>query len=284
MNEFFIYLDIQTLTEYQKSIGILNIIFVFIDLVFVFFSATRFRAVDQNVKLLRSKLFNILFVDIFIRIFHIYIFNLFDVKLLYEIITNSTATLQFYLILSLFAKVLSILKIKYDINMVLLSFLFLLLIFPFDKFIPNNPMSSDSFSKILKTLMELGQSIFSIVFIYILYMTFKKKISNVVNIIMKENEDSDPTNNFINKIIYGSPFSCSLLFIIYFLIKIYFLFIRQPLILFYAIIILNIVYNGALYFIFLICYTMVYALNKISSLKEKQIKRVEEEVRIINSV
>ena len=104
-----------------------------------------------------------------------------------------------------------------------------------------------------------------------------------MNLIIKEDESSDPSDELIYKFINGSPLSCSLLFILYFLIKIYFLFVREPYTIFYGTIALDIIYNGALYFVFLICLTVVYALNKISTLKEKQLKKLEEEVKIINN-
>ena len=283
MNEYFLYLDINSIIAYEKSNNILNIIFVFIDLVLISLSIIKFRPTEDKLVKLRTKLFSILLIDILFRTFHIFIFNIFNIKFYQDIINYSIATFQFYLILSLFISVLSVLKIKYEIDISNLSFLFLLLTFPFNRFIPTNPISTDFFIGILKKILILAQSAFTIIFIYILYRVFKKKISKIVNLIIKEDESSDPSDELIYKFINGSPLSCSLLFILYFLIKIYFLFVREPYTIFYGTIALDIIYNGALYFVFLICLTVVYALNKISTMKEKQLKKLEEEVKIINN-
>ncbi len=283
MNEYFLYLDINSITAYEKSNNILNIIFVFIDLVLISLSIIKFRPTEDKLVKLRTKLFSILLIDILFRTFHIFIFNIFNIKFYHDIINCSIATFQFYLILSLFISVFSVLKIKYEIDISNLSFLFLLLTFPFNRFIPTNPISTDFFIGILKKILILAQSAFTIIFIYILYRVFKKKISKIVNLIIKEDESSDPSDELIHKFINGSPLSCSLLFILYFLIKIYFLFVREPSTIFYGTIALDIIYNGALYFVFLICLTVVYALNKISTMKEKQLKKLEEEVKIINN-
>jgi hypothetical protein len=283
MNEYFLYLDINSIIAYEKSNNILNIIFVFIDLVLISLSIIKFRPTEDKLVKLRTILFSILLIDILFRTFHIFIFNIFNIKFYHDIINYSIATFQFYLILSLFISVLSVLKIKYEIDISNLSFLFLLLTFPFNRFIPTNPISTDFFIGILKKILILAQSAFTIIFIYILYRVFKKKISKIVNLIIKEDESSDPSDELIHKFIIGSPLSCSLLFILYFLIKIYFLFVREPYTIFYGTIALDIIYNGALYFVFLICLTVVYALNKISTMKEKQLKKLEEEVKIINN-
>ena len=170
MNEYFLYLDINSIIAYEKSNNILNIIFVFIDLVLISLSIIKFRPTEDKLVKLRTKLFSILLIDILFRTFHIFIFNIFNIKFYHDIINCSIATFQFYLILSLFISVLSVLKIKYEIDISNLSFLFLLLTFPFNRFIPTNPISTDFFIGILKKILILAQSAFTIIFIYHKYL------------------------------------------------------------------------------------------------------------------
>jgi len=283
MDEYFLVFDIKTITIYEKSSNIINTFLVFIDLAIIFLSGIKFKATDNKFLNIRSKLFSVLLIDILFRYFYIFIFNIFDTKLYHDIIKYSISTLLFYFILSLFINVLSILKIKNELYISNLSILFLFLTFPFSRFIQINPISTDFSIKFLKKLLILGQSILSIIFIYILYNVFKKKISNIVYLIIKEDKSDEPSNELIHKFIYGSPLSCSLLFILYVLIKIYLLFVTEPIVIFYGTIALDIIYNGALYFAFMICFIVVYSLNKISSFKEKQIQMLEEEVKIIKN-
>ena len=283
MNEFFLYLDINTITSFEKSSNILNTFFAFTDIVFILISVIKIRANDNEIVKLISKLFSIFLVDILFRAFHIFIFNIFNIKFYHDIINYSLATFQFYLMLSLFIDVLSMLKIKHEIDISNLSFLFLLLTFPFNRFIPTNPISTDFFIKVFKKLLILGQSIFSIIFIHVLYNMFQTKISEMMDLIIKEDDSYASSNELLYKFIKGSPMSCTLLFMLYFLIKIYFLFSKEPFTIYYGTLALNIIYNAALYFAFMTSFSIVLTLKKNSNLKQRQSKKLEEEVRIINN-
>ena len=84
--------------------------------------------------------------------------------------------------------------------------------------------------------------------------------------------------------IIGSPLSCLVLFIFYYIVKIIFLFILKPVFALYASILVNILGNTSKYFTFLVCQIIIYVLNKISNEKEKRKQKQSfmEEVEIIN--
>ena len=78
------------------------------------------------------------------------------------------------------------------------------------------------------------------------------------------------TNNKINFFILGSPLSSTLLFALYYLLKVSFIFIKTPILILYLNIVLNIIKNSSKYFVFLICGAIIYVLNIAETEKEKE--------------
>ena len=80
----------------------------------------------------------------------------------------------------------------------------------------------------------------------------------------------------------GAPFSCLMIFIFYFLLKLLFLFFKDPLLILYGIVITDIIKDGAKYFVFVSCIVAICLLNNILS-PDVNKKGDFEEIQIINS-
>ena len=115
------------------------------------------------------------------------------------------------------------------------------------------------------------------IFAYYVYDILKIGFGYIISYISKNKYDIRP----IHKFIFGAPISCLCIYIFYYLIKIWILFCRNPLIILYGSLISGIINNGAKYFVFTSCEIIVYLLN-IAFKNEIKKKDDLEEIKIIN--
>ena len=184
---------------------------------------------------------------------------------------------QFYLILSLYVQIAKLLKIKEKINIVFPCFLYVLVFFSYDKLISYSPITFNSYLLSFGSLILLTQYMFSVIYVYYIYDLLKPGIDAIISTIISGGKNLSTLQKFI----IGAPFSCLVLFVLHYLIKVWLLFFKSPLMLLYGNIVINIFKNGGIYFTFICCEIIVFALNKQQT-QENEKKNDSDEVQIIN--
>lgn len=273
------YIDIQSINDYELADIILNAIFTCVDFLIIIIALSLFSSENKEISDLSYRLVGIFFVDIIVRFYRIYLLKK-DISnlMLKEIISCVISVDQFYLILSLFVQISKVLKIKQKVNIFYPCFFYLLVFFSYDKLFSYSPIIFNSYLLSFGSLILLTQNMFSIIYVYYIYDLLKPGINEIINIIVS----SEKNLSVINKFIIGSPFSCLILFVLHYLIKVWLLFFKSPLMLLYGNIALNIFKDGGKYFAFICCIISVYALNRLQN-TEAQKKNDLDEVQIINS-
>ena len=128
-----IYISQQTINDFQKADVLLNIFFACVDFFIIVISVLVFSADHKNMLQLCYQLIGIFFVDIIIRLYHIYMLKKEDSNIfLKEIITCLFSTDLFFLLLSLFTETLKALKINEEHNIAYQCCLYILLSFSYE--------------------------------------------------------------------------------------------------------------------------------------------------------
>lgn len=274
-----IYISQQTINDFQKADVLLNIFFAVVDFLIIVISVLVFSADHKHMLQLCYQLIGIFFVDIIIRLYHIYMLKKEDSNIfLKEIITCLFSTDLFFLLLSLFTETLKALKINEEYNIAYQCSLYILLSFSYENIISYTPITFDRYVLSFSSFILFAQSSFSIVFTYYVYDTLKQGLGYIVSTLYKEQKVVRPIHRFM----IGAPFICLMIFIFYFLLKLMFLFFKDPLLILYGSMITDIIKDGAKYFVFVSCIVAICLLNNILS-PEVNKKGDFEEIQIINS-
>ena len=272
------YINTQSINDYEKADIILNVLFACIDFLIIVLTVTVFSSNNKDISDLCYQLIGIFFVDIIVRLYHIYILQKYGANIfLKEIISCVFGADLFYLTFSLFAQILKILKIKVKLDILMPCVLYILVFFSYEKIISFHPITFNSYIISFSSLILLTQSMFSIIYIYYVYDMLKIPVASVVSEITK----GEKKLNIIHKFILGAPVTCLLLFILHYLIKIWLLFFKSPMALLYGTIAINIFKDGAKYFAFGCCEIFVYAMISLVT-NETRKKREGDEVEVIN--
>lgn len=258
---------------YEKSDVILSIFFAFIDLVSILFFVLKIISENEKVMKLKAKLFKLFVIDFILRL--LYTRKYTSWTLTKEIFMTFMSSVQFYLVLSF---ILISMNSKEESNKTKIystCSLFFFLTFSYEYMFVLS--SNSNIIILLNKLILLLQSIYTLHCIYKLSEFFKDKVVDIVNILKGNNNKLEKLNLFI----LGSPQSCYFLFYFYYILKIIFIFIKNPIFVIYANILLNIVKEASKYFSFFICIAIIYQMNKIK-LEDEQKKSNSEEVIKLN--
>ena len=181
------------------------------------------------------------------------------------------------MLLSLFKEILKELNFKEVFNITYPCLFYIIFSFSYENIISYYPITFDKYVTSFSSFILLAQFSFSMIFAYYVYDILKIGFGYIISYISKNKYDIRP----IHKFIFGAPISCLCIYIFYYLIKIWILFCRNPLIILYGSLISGIINNGAKYFVFTSCEIIVYLLNIVF---KNEIKKKDdlEEIQIIN--
>ena len=263
----------------ENAIEIMLYFFVFFDVGIIVYSNFKFKSKNESVKTLIDILCSFLFIDIVLKFI-----NLRKIKdsmsiVFYELFLSALSTAEFYLILSSLENIFHATKVTRNLkffdlmNILPLSIIFFFITFSYDRFF--------NFYKDSKKILVMLQYIAIIYCIYKLYEFIKNKIIEIVDNSVKK---QILINRKLCLLILGSPLSTFILLETNYVIKIFFLFIKNKLLFIYEIIILKIVQEGSKYFIYLILVLLLYSLNEYNIKKEinnKNSRNNDEEEKVI---
>lgn len=263
----------------EKAIEIMLYFFVFFDIGIIVYSNFKFKSKNESVKTLIDILCSFLFIDIVLKFI-----NLRKIKdsmsiVFYELFLSALSTAEFYLILSSLESIFHATKVTRNLkffdlmNILPLSIIFFFITFSYDRLF--------YFYKDSTKILVMLQYIAIIYCIYKLYEFIKNKIIEIVDNSVKK---QILINRKLCLLILGSPLSTFILLETNYIIKIFFLFIKNKLLFIYEIIILNIVQEGSKYFIYLILVLLLYSLNEYNIKKEinnKNSRNNDEEEKVI---
>ena len=272
------YITEETINDFQKAEVFLNIFFSFVDIVIIIISIILFYSELKHFYLMAYQLIGIFLIDIIMRLYNIYKIKIITTDIFYkEIISCFISTYLFFLLLSLFKEILKELNFKEVFNITYPCLFYIIFSFSYENIISYYPITFDKYVTSFSSFILLAQFSFSMIFAYYVYDILKIGFGYIISYISKNKYDIRP----IHKFIFGAPISCLCIYIFYYLIKIWILFCRNPLIILYGSLISGIINNGAKYFVFTSCEIIVYLLNIAFKNKIKK-KDDLEEIKIIN--
>ena len=254
---------------YEKSDVILSIFFAFIDLVSILFFVLKIISQNEKVIKLKAKLFKLFIIDFILRL--LYTRKYTSWTLSKEIFMTFMSTVQFYLVLSF---ILIAMNSEEESNLIKNCPIFFLITFSYEYIFDLS--SKNNLTILLNKIILLLQSIFTLYCIYEISETLKDKVVNIVNILKSKDDKLDKLNLFI----LGSPRSCYFLFYFYYILKMIFIFIKNPIFVIYANILLNIVKEASKLFSFFICIAILYQLNKVKIKIEEEQKKPNSDENI----
>ena len=254
---------------YEKSDVILSIFFAFIDLVSILFFVLKIISQNEKVIKLKAKLFKLFIIDFILRL--LYTRKYTSWTLSKEIFMTFMSTVQFYLVLSF---ILIAMNSEEESNLIKNCPIFFLVTFSYEYIFDLS--SKSNLTILLNKIILLLQSIFTLYCIYEISETLKDKVVNIVNILKDKDDKLDKLNLFI----LGSPQSCYFLFYFYYILKMIFIFIKNPIFVIYANILLNIVKEASKLFSFFICIAILYQLNKMKIKIEEEQKKPNSDENI----
>ena len=272
------YITEETINDFQKAEVFLNIFFSFVDIVIIIISIILFYSELKHFYLMAYQLIGIFLIDIIMRLYNIYKIKIITTDIFYkEIISCFISTYLFFLLLSLFKEILKKLNFKEVFNITYPCLFYIIFSFSYENIISYYPITFDKYVTSFSSFILLAQFSFSMIFAYYVYDILKIGFGYIISYISKNKYDIRP----IHKFIFGAPISCLCIYIFYYLIKIWILFCRNPLIILYGSLISGIINDGAKYFVFTSCEIIVYLLN-IAFKNEIKKKDDLEEIKIIN--
>ena len=272
------YITEETINDFQKAEVFLNIFFSFVDIVIIIISIILFYSELKHFYLMAYQLIGIFLIDIIMRLYNIYKIKIKTTDIFYkEIISCFISTYLFFLLLSLFKEILKELNFKEVFNITYPCLFYIIFSFSYENIISYYPITFDKYVTSFSSFILLAQFSFSMIFAYYVYDILKIGFGYIISYISKNKYDI----RLIHKFIFGAPISCLCIYIFYYLIKIWILFCRNPLIILYGSLISGIINNGAKYFVFTSCEIIVYLLN-IAFKNEIKKKDDLEEIQIIN--
>lgn len=255
-----------SIDSYEKSDVIISVILGIIDLFFIVLFSIYLKSENKKVIHLKQKLLKIFLVDFITRLLYTKKYSSWSIykELLYTFMN----CVQFYYIISFLSS--SIIKSKRfsQMQIFLLSIIFFFITFSYEKVSFSKPKN---FIKVILNKLTLIMQCTSILYcIYKTYEDFKKYIYDIANGIRCNGKELGKVYLFI----LGSPQSCLTLFTVYYLLKLFFIFIKNPVYIIYSKIVLNIVKEAGKYFAFCVCQGIIYQYY-IYKLEEDEIKEIK---------
>ena len=251
------YLYGEFIENYESADIILTLIFALIDFIILLVSLFNLQSQNRKIFLLKNKLLSLFIIDIVLRV--LYAKNNNKIKSLFkECFFSALSVIQFLLILSFLEQAYKDTKKKKKFYKALkkkhLCVIFLIVTFPYEKF---------SYSQ--KEICFI-QCLIIIYCIFVLYSLLNKKLIKIVKQILNRVTVHDK-NIFL--CILGSPLTCLILFISYYILRIIFLSVENPDFIIYSNIILKIIKECSKYFLFFILEILVYIVSENKIEKEQ---------------
>ena len=266
----------ETKLNFEKANIILTYIFslydIFILIIFKFLLYPKL----ENIFSLKYKLFFLIIIDCISKLLYYITNNNFN-SLLKELLYIMLTGVKFYLILS-FAfeifysslKFIKAQKIKL-ISPLLISIIFLLVIFPYDKYFYSRP-----------NILEILESLIIIIYLFNLF----KYIRDIINVIDKHLKSYDKSNEKVYLYLQILNYASLILFICYYIGKMISILFYNYYFIIYIKILINIFYESLRYLLFYIFIKIIYILNDNYNNNNKDnnanINKNDEETVIIN--
>ena len=229
MNDYNI--DIDVAKNLKNADIILNNFFMIVDVFIMLFYLLYFKITINIIKRLKNLLFRILLIDIIIRLIYNLKYSIWDY--LQNMGSSIVSTVQFFLILSFLEKLYSnVIKIKRnsrELQKNIISFIFLLIIFPFNKMFLVSYYNFTLYFISIDKLIIIIQSLSAILFSFKLYKIMTKKSEELIYIIKYDIQVKKMYN-----ITRSFPIECLAFYIIYYFLIIAFTFIKNSNIIFYG--------------------------------------------------
>jgi len=267
MNE---YNNHEELKSIEEANIILTYIFVCLDSIILIFSFFYLKSINKESKLLKNKFLLYIIINVTMRL--ISLSEYYNINSLYkEIIITSFFSFQFFLIISFIIQVIEDLlnnnKINEKIDIVKLCIRFFFIFISYDKFLL-------SFSKKNICLLE---NIIILLSIFRLYNYLRKRINEPIQNLTPKDYTKNDIYSFLHTLFALSFFSFNL----YYILKIFLLFINTTLYMIYIKICLFIFNESSKYLVFLIFWGTIFKFNRNAYLLIDNIhKNTEDEERI----
>lgn len=250
-----------SINNYENSEIITSIILGIIDLVCIILFSLYLKTKKKAVKKLKKKLLQVFLFDFISRLLYTNKYSSWIICK--ELIFSFVDCIQFYLIISFLSSILEKSKKRNQIKIFPLSVLFFFITFSYEKFFF---LPSKYFFQIrLDKLIVILQSTCILLCIYKSYENIKKYIYEITKSLKCKNQQLGRAYLFIE----GSFQTCLFLFTIYYILKLSFIFINNPIFIIYSQIILNIQKEAVKYFVFCICLVIFYQYRDYKNIEEK---------------
>ena len=245
-------IDDDTKMNFEKANIILAYIFSLLDLCILIIFYRYFNNKNINIKIFTCKFFAIIIIDIFSKFLYSIANKHFNI-IPNEIFYTALITIEFYLILSFIYQILydslgfiNLKKIKL-LNLIQISFIYFLIIFPYDKLF-----------NFISSILTFFEIIIILINFYILY----KYINDLLEIINKGMQKYNVSNKNIYLYLKILNYSSLILFICYYFAKIIELLFNKKYFIIYIKISINIFYHSIKYLLLYIFIKLIYALNQ----------------------
>ena len=255
-----------SIDSYEKSDVIISIILGIIDLVFIILFSIYLKSQNKKVNHLKQKLLKVFLIDFISRLLYTKKYSSWSIYK--ELFFSFMNCIQFYLIISFFSSTLSKSKRFSQMQIFLLCIIFFFVTFSYERF--SFSTTKNFFKLSLNKFVLILQSACILYCINKAYEIFKKYIYDIANNIKCNNKELGKVYLFI----LGSPQSCLILFSTYYVLKIFFIFLNNPVYIIYSKIVLNILKESVKYFAFCVCQGIIYQFYTYK-LEEDEIKEIK---------
>ena len=261
-----------SIKSYEKSDIIISIILGFLDLFFIILFSIYLKSENKKVIHLKQKLLKVFLIDFISRLLYTKKYSSWTIYK--ELLFSFMNSIQFYLIISFLSSAIAKSKRFSQKQIFFLGIIFFFITFSYERFSFSMPTN---FVKVMfNKLILVLQSACILYCIYKAYEEFKKYIYDIANNIKYSEKELSKTYLFI----LGSPQSCLILFTIYYVLKIFFIFINNPVYIIYSKIVLNILKEAVKYFAFSVCQGIIYQYYTYKLVEDeiKEIKALPDEI------
>ena len=255
-----------SINSYEKSDIIISIILGIIDITFIILFSLYLKSENKKVNHLKQKLLKVFLIDFISRLLYTKKYSSWTIYK--ELFFSLMNCIQFYLIISFLSSALVKSKRFSHMQIFFLSIIFFIITFSYERFSFSKPKTF--FQMSLNKLILILQSTCILYCIYKTYEEFKNYIYEIANSIKCSEKELSKVYLFI----LGSPQSCLILFTLYYVLKIFFIFINNPVYIIYSKIVLNILKEAVKYFAFFVCQGIIYQYYTYK-LEEDEIKEIK---------
>jgi len=264
--------------NFTKADMIIIMFFIVIDIFVMIALLIYFKTTITVIKILRYIIFRILLGDVLIYVLYLIKYSVLDI--FKEVDVTIVRTWQFYLIVSFFDEIYSILiktqKNKEIFKKIQMTLIFFVLTLSYDKlFLTGN---TTLFIISLDKIILIIQSICAIFCTYKIYLILKNKNNDILNILKYDIK----RYKSIHRTIISFPLPTLLLFSLYFCLEIIVMFFHGYYQFFGKLIVLIIKYSVK-YFIFIINYLLLYEIKqvKLEEEKRKMDNRFIDDIKVV---